>query len=192
MDIHSSLSTACRRHFLTFISSGSFSTSSTHLNLGLPLLLLPYFSLALIYLTVLPWSIRTTGPVHSNLIVLTSAPTSRSSYNTPNSWLLLILYIPCSCTSPHIVLSILLTHAPSLFISVPLTASVSLPYRATGLYILLVTALRMALDLTMCLRLWNINCQQQSLILFRYLLNVLDLSRRRNIYNSEFPKIFTM
>ena len=54
MDAHSSLSTACHCHFLNFISSGSFSTSSNHLSLGLPLFLLPYCSLSTISLTSFP------------------------------------------------------------------------------------------------------------------------------------------
>jgi hypothetical protein len=40
-EAHSSLSTAICRHLLSFISLRSFSTSTSHLHLGLPLLLLP-------------------------------------------------------------------------------------------------------------------------------------------------------
>ena len=52
--------------FLNFISQRSFSTSSSHLNLGLPFLLLPSSFLSNIFVTVLPWSILTTCPIHSS------------------------------------------------------------------------------------------------------------------------------
>ena len=50
-DVHSSLSTAFCRHLLTFVSRKSFSTSSVHLNLGLPLLLLLFGLFSYIFLT---------------------------------------------------------------------------------------------------------------------------------------------
>ena len=71
MDAHSSLSTAFYRHLLNFISRTSFSTSSSHLTLGLPLLLLLSRLLSNI-LHVLPSSIISTCPIHSNLFVLIS------------------------------------------------------------------------------------------------------------------------
>jgi hypothetical protein len=52
-DAHSSLSTAFCRQLLTFISRRSFSTISSHLNLGLPFFLLPSGLLSNIFLTVL-------------------------------------------------------------------------------------------------------------------------------------------
>jgi len=54
------LSTVFCRHLLTFISPWSFSTSCSHLYLGLPLLLLPSGLLSKIFLSLLPWSILTT------------------------------------------------------------------------------------------------------------------------------------
>ena len=108
MDAHSSLWTACRRHFLTYISSGSFSKSSSHLSLGLPLLLLPYCSLSSISLTVLPWSIRTTVPINSSLFFLTSASVSRSSY------FLLRLLLPLQPTVGFSLLSDFLPFRPFL------------------------------------------------------------------------------
>ena len=50
-DAHSSLSTAFCRQLLTFISHRSFSTSSSHLNLTFPLLLLSSDLLSYTYLT---------------------------------------------------------------------------------------------------------------------------------------------
>jgi len=52
-DTHSSLSTAFCRHLLTFYSRRSFPTYSSHLNLVLPLLLLPSGLLSDIFLTIL-------------------------------------------------------------------------------------------------------------------------------------------
>jgi len=54
MDVHSSLSTAFCRHLLTFNSCTSFTTFSSHLSLGLPLLLFPSGLLSNTYFTVLP------------------------------------------------------------------------------------------------------------------------------------------
>ena len=124
-DAHSCLSSAFCRHLLTIISLRSFPTSSIHLTLGLPLVLLPSCLLSNIFLTILPWSIPTTCPVHSSLFFLTSATMSRSLYSSFNSWSL-ILHISYSNTGPHI-LDIFPSHVPSLFISISVTAHVSLP-----------------------------------------------------------------
>ena len=67
-----SISTALYRHFLPFITHRSFSTTSSHLSLGLPLTQLPSDLLSNIFLTVLPWSILATCPIHSNLFYLIS------------------------------------------------------------------------------------------------------------------------
>ena len=67
VDAHSSLSTAFCRHLLTFTSRRFFSTSSSHRNLGLPLLLLPFGLLSHFFLTVFPCFVLTTCPIHSSL-----------------------------------------------------------------------------------------------------------------------------
>ena len=54
-------------HFLNIICRRFFSITSSHLNLRLPLLLLPYGLLSNVFITVLPWSILTTYPIHSSL-----------------------------------------------------------------------------------------------------------------------------
>ena len=138
--------------FLILYHQWSFFISSSHLNLGLRLLLFPYCSLSPIFLTVLPWSIRTTGAINYSLFFLTSVSVSRSWNSTLNSWLLLILHIPCSTISPCIVLNIFLSHVPSHFIYTPFIAQVSQPYTATDLYILLAVALLMALEQNICFR----------------------------------------
>jgi len=155
-DANSSLSAAFCRHQLTFICHRSFSTSSSHHNLGLPLLLLPSGLLSDIFLTVLPWSVLITYPIHSSLFFLISAAMSRSVYSALNSPLVLILHFPCSTTGPYILLNIFLSHIHCFFIPNSVTAHVALPNTATGfttiLYILILTALRMTLDLNICLR----------------------------------------
>ena len=92
MDACSSLLTAFSRHLLTFIFRRSFSLSSSHLNLSLPLLLLSSL-LSNILLTVLPWSILTTCQIRSNFFFfLISSAMSRHLYSSLNSWLVWILY----------------------------------------------------------------------------------------------------
>ena len=70
---HSSLSTAFCHHLLTFISHRSFSIPSHHLSLCVPLLLFPSSWLSNTFLTVLPSSILTTCPIHSNHFFLITA-----------------------------------------------------------------------------------------------------------------------
>ena len=130
-DAHS-LSTAFCHHLLTFISHRSFSTSSSHLNPSLPLHLLMSNLLPNIFLTVLPWSILTTCPIHSNLFFLISATMSRPLHSSLISWLVIILHIPYSTTGPYNLLNILLSHVLSLFISNSIKAHVSLPHTTTG------------------------------------------------------------
>ena len=137
MDAHSSLSTAFCPHLLTFISHRSFSTSSSHLNPSLPLRPLMSSLLPNIFLTVLPWSILTTCPIHSNLFSLISAAMSRPLYISLSSWLVIILQIPYSTTGPNNLLNILLSNVLRLFISIPIKAHVSLPHTTTGFTIVL-------------------------------------------------------
>ena len=73
-----------------------------YLSLCLPVLLLPSGLLSYIFVTVLSLSILTACPIHSNLFLLIAAAMSRSFYSSLNSWLVLILHIPCSSTGPFI------------------------------------------------------------------------------------------
>ena len=132
-DAHSSLSTAFCHHLLNFISRRSFSTSSSHLNLCLPLLPLLSGLLPNIFLTVLPWTTFTTCPIHSKLFFLIPAIMSRSLNSSLNSWSALILHMPCSTAGPSNLLNIIPFYVPSLFRSISATAHVSLPHTAAGL-----------------------------------------------------------
>ena len=67
------LSTAFCHHLLTIISHRCFSTSSSHLNLCLPILLFPSGLLSNTFFTVLPWSILTACPIHSSCFFLITA-----------------------------------------------------------------------------------------------------------------------
>ena len=82
VDAHSSLSTAFCRHLLTFTSRRFFSTSSSHRNLGLPLLLLPFGLLSHFFLTVFPCFVLTTCPIHSSL----GRFTPRKKTSLPSEW----------------------------------------------------------------------------------------------------------
>ena len=132
-DAHSFLSTTFCYHLLIFFSHRSFSTSSSHLNLGLALL--PFLSglFTNIFLTVLPWTIHATCPICSSLFFLIPATMSKSLYSSLSSWSVLILHIPCSTAGTCILLNILLSHVPRLFITISATAHISLPYTAAGL-----------------------------------------------------------
>jgi len=128
----SSLSTAFCHHLLTFFSCGSFYIPTNHLNLGFLLLLLPSDLLSNTFFTLLPWSVLTTYPINSKFFFLISAAMSRSSYSSLSSLLFLILHIPCCNTGPYILLNILLSNVPSVFISVSIIAHVSLPFARVG------------------------------------------------------------
>jgi len=84
-EAHSSLSNAFSLHLLIFISLRSFSTSSSHLSVGLHLLLLPCGLLSNIFLSVLPSSIPTTCPTHSYLFFLIPSTMSRPLHSSLNS-----------------------------------------------------------------------------------------------------------
>lgn len=134
-DSHSSLSSSYCLHLLNFIYHTSFSTSSSHLSLDLPLLLPT--GLLSSTLSVIPWSIFTTRPIHSNLFFLISSTISISVHRSLNSWLVPIIHTPSPTTAPHIFLNIFLSHVLSLFVSISVTAHISLPYTTTGLTIVL-------------------------------------------------------
>ena len=81
MNAHSSLSNAFYPYLLTFISCRSFSTSSSHLKLGLPILLLSSSWLSNTFLTALPWSILMIHPTESKLFFkVLLLPNLRSDY----------------------------------------------------------------------------------------------------------------
>ena len=103
-DVHTSMSPSYSLHLLTFITRTSFSTSSSHLSLDIPLLLPPTGLLASTFITVLPWPILTTCPIHSNLFFLISSTVTRSFHSYLNSWLVPILLTPCSTTGPYRVI----------------------------------------------------------------------------------------
>ena len=108
-------------HLLTFISNISFSTSSSHLNLSLPLVLLPpQFTVKFLNCPSLIHSYQVSNPLQPLLKI--SATTSRSVYSSLNSWLVLILHINCSTTSPYTLLNIFPLPCISLFISTSVTA----------------------------------------------------------------------
>ena len=131
-DTHSSLLIVLCHHLLTFICRRTFSASSGHLNLGLPLLLLPSGLLSNIFLTVFPWSILITCPVHSNLFILISATISRSLYSSV-SWPVHIFHIAFSTNGPNVLLNVFLSHISSLFISISVTDVISLQNTTAGL-----------------------------------------------------------
>jgi hypothetical protein len=75
-------------------------------------------------------------------------------YSFLNFWFILILHIPCSATRPYILLNIFLSYLLLILISISLTAQVSLSSGFTiALDILILTALLMARDLNIYLRL---------------------------------------
>jgi hypothetical protein len=90
MDACSFLLTALCRHLLTFIFHRSFSLSSSHLNLSLPLPLLSSL-LSNILLTVLRWSVLTICQIRSNFFFSISSAMSRYLYSSLKSWLVNIL-----------------------------------------------------------------------------------------------------
>ena len=67
-DAPSSPPTVFCRHLLTFVSRRSSRKSSSHLCLGLPVLLLSSDLVSNVFLSRLPWSILITRPVPSNNI----------------------------------------------------------------------------------------------------------------------------
>jgi hypothetical protein len=113
-DAYSSLFWAFFLHLLAFINIKSFSTSSSHLNLGLPTFLLSSGLLSKTFLTTLHWSILVTCPNHSSRFMFISTTKSGALYSSLNSFLL-ILYIPCSVTGPYTFLRIFLSHILALF-----------------------------------------------------------------------------
>ena len=86
----------------------SSSISSTHLFLGLPLILLPVGFHSNILLGILFSSIRIACPNQAILLLFINLTMSAFSMNSFNSWFILILHdTSLSCTGPRIFLSIL-------------------------------------------------------------------------------------
>ena len=83
------------------------STSSIHLFLGLPLILLPIGFHSDILLGILPPSIRITCPSQAILLLFINLSISVFPMNSFSSWFFLILQFPFSfCTGPKIFLNI--------------------------------------------------------------------------------------
>jgi hypothetical protein len=120
-------------------------------------LLLPSSLLSNILLTTFPWSILSRCLVYPNFLFLISATMSRTLCSSFNSWLLLIFHIPWSTIGPHIILSIFFSHLFSLFKFISLIGRISLPYTINIFtifsYVLIITALFIALYLNICLKL---------------------------------------
>ena len=114
-------------HYIsTFLSRRSLTTSSSHVILGLPILLLPSGLLSNIFLTSLPRSNLTTCPIQSKFFFVMSATVSKSLYTYCNSWSVLILHIPRSTTDPCILLKIFLSRVFNLFIPISVMGHVSI------------------------------------------------------------------
>ena len=85
----------------------SSSTSSIHLFLGLPLILLPIGFHSNILLGILPPSIRVTCPSQAILLLFINLTVSAFPMSSSSSWFFLILQIPfSSCTGPKVSLNI--------------------------------------------------------------------------------------
>ena len=115
-DARSSLSAAFYYNLFTLISRTSFSKSSNHLQLGLPLFTSLTFTLK--YFLTCPSLIH--SYYTSNLfqpLLLIYANMLRYSHTSRSSLSVLFLHIPCTTTVPCNLLNIFLFHLPSLFIS---------------------------------------------------------------------------
>jgi len=104
---HSILSLLSFLHPLIPIAWKSSSTSSIHLFLGLPLILLPVGFHSNILLGILPSSIRITCPTQIILLLLMHLTMSALLISSSSSWFLLLLQVPFSSfIGPHIFLKI--------------------------------------------------------------------------------------
>jgi hypothetical protein len=110
------------RQLLTFISRISFSAASIHLNRGLAIIFLPFYSD--IFLTNLPVCILARCPFHSSLFLF-NVCYYVSLCGSRNSWLVTLLHILCT-TGPCILFSLFLSHVFSLFISASVTGHAAL------------------------------------------------------------------
>jgi hypothetical protein len=69
-------------------------------------------------------------------ILLITATMSKSLYCSLNSWLVIILHVPCSNIGPLILLNIFLSHPFSRSTSIPVIRLVLLPYTTAGFTLL--------------------------------------------------------
>ena len=107
ISFHSVLSLLSFLHPLIPIVWISSSTSSIHLFLGLPLILLPIGFHSNILLGILPPSIRITCPSQAILLLSINLTMFAFPMSSFSSWFFLILQIPfSSCTGPKIFLNI--------------------------------------------------------------------------------------
>ena len=97
---HSVLSLLSFLHPLILVVCISSSTSSVHLFLGLPLILLPIGFHSNILLGILPPSIRITCPSPAILLLFINLTMSALPMSSFSSWFLLILQIPFSSCTP--------------------------------------------------------------------------------------------
>jgi hypothetical protein len=126
---HSVLSLLNFLHPLTPISWISSSTSSIHLFLGLPLILLPIGFHYSILLGILPPSIRVTCPSQVIFLLFINLTISAFPISSFNSWFFIILQIPSSsCIGPKIFLNIFRSNIYSCFSFGLVNVQVSLPY----------------------------------------------------------------
>ena len=140
------LSTTYRQHLLNFISRKSFYVYILQLSQPRSSCSTTSLRFTLKYLLNCPSLIHSyyvSNPFHSFLFL--SATISKSLYSSLNSRLDLFLHTPCSTTVPCILFNIILSHVPSLVISISAIAHISLPHTTTVftiiLYILILTVL---------------------------------------------------
>ena len=112
----------------------SSSTSSIHLYLGLPLILLPISFHSNTLLGILPPSIRITCPSQATLLHFINLTMSSFPMSSFSSWFFLILQIPfSSCTGPYIFLNIFRSNILNCCSFRLVHVQVSHPYVTTGL-----------------------------------------------------------
>ena len=131
---HSVLSLPSFLHPLIPIVWISSSTSSIHLFLGLPLILLPIGFHSNIHLGILPPSIRITCPSEAILLLFINLTMSGLPMSSFSSWFFLILQIPfSSCTGPKIFLNIFRSNILNCCSFQFVNVHTSHPYVTTGL-----------------------------------------------------------
>jgi len=127
--LHSVLSLLSFLHPLIPNAWMSSSVSSTHLFLGLPLILLPVGFHSSILLGILYSSIRITCPNQAILLLFMNLTMSAFPMSSFNSWFILILQDPSlSCTGPNIFLSILRSNILRCCSSLVVNVQASHPY----------------------------------------------------------------
>ena len=131
---HSVLSLLSFLHPLIPIVWISSSTSSIHLFLGLPLILLPIGFHSSILLGILIPSIRVTCPSQAILLLFMNLTMSAFPMSSFSSWFFLILQNPfSSCTGPKIFLNIFLSNILNCCSFRLVNVQASHPYVTAGL-----------------------------------------------------------